>query len=108
MYIEALHSAIETLLKNNKANITITLPNIFYRRIQEALNKDILTRSVLPIDSMTVNEFVIYGRTVKIVEGADMTKEFQIALDQQVTKLISRISRVDAAQTTFQFMNETA
>lgn len=108
MYIDALHSTIEALLKNNKTNLTITLPNVFYRRIQDELNKDIVTRGTLPIESITITEFVIYGRTVKVVEGAEMTKEFQVALDKEVSNLLSRITRIDATQTIFQFMNETA
>lgn len=105
MYINVLQNTIEALLKSNKANIVITLPTIFFRRLQTELNSGIKINNILPIETITITEFTIYDRTVKIVEGSEMTKEFQVALDQEITKLSNTITRIDGIQTNIDFTN---
>lgn len=90
MYLEIIHSIVEEILKDDKlskSSIIIQLTPNIYSATQLEINNTINFTSEIPIEKVTAESIVMYGRTITIKQGNELDSRVEKRIVKELEKL---------------------
>lgn len=90
MYLEIIHNIVGELLaddKLSKSPIIIQLTPNIYSAIQTEINNSITSTTEIPIEKITVESIVMYGRTITIKQGVELDSRVEKRIVKELEKL---------------------
>ena len=90
MYLDIIHSIVGEILADDKLSkslIIIQLTPSIYNATQIEINKLITITGEVPIEKITIESIVIYGRTITIKQGNELDNRVEKRIVKELEKI---------------------